>query len=76
MASQNPNDLYFSSLPEYKYDSLTSTYYFDGDTVPGNPTVGVFLTINQNLYTLDVFGSSDFAGFGIGAPIRSLAPCC
>src|SRR5437764_2804040 len=53
MASQDPNDLYFSSMPSYKWDPSTSTYYFDGESVPGNPTVGVLLTAYQNLYTLD-----------------------
>jgi hypothetical protein len=66
MYSLNASDLVAGSMPEYTWTS--PTYLFDGANVAGNPGVGVYLTTNQDIYGLDVFGTSSFAGFGIGAP--------
>lgn len=66
MYSQTPSELVIGSMPEYDWTS--PTYLFDGNNVAGNPTVAVYLTTNQDIYGMDVFGTSDFAGFAFGAP--------
>ena len=63
----NQGDLVQASMPEYDWSSHPGTYYFDGDNVPGNPSIGVFLRTNQDIYSLDVTGSSNFASFAIAA---------
>lgn len=45
-------------------------YDFVGSTTPGfNPSAGVTLPSNVDVYTLEVFRSSDFANFSLAAPV-------
>lgn len=68
VSGHNPADLVQSSMPEYNWSSHPGTYLFDGNQVPGNPNIGVWLTTNQDIYSLDVTGTSSFAGYAIAAP--------
>ncbi len=62
-------------LPNYEWDSGTSTYTFDGngETWLGNPATGVYMLTNQEILTMEINDQTSFAGFGISAP-RSQSP--
>jgi hypothetical protein len=74
LSSQNPGNLVQSSMPSYDWSSHPGTYLFSGNSVPGNPVVGVWLKTNQDIYSLDVTGTSSFAGFAIAAPTEVPEP--
>lgn len=68
LSGANPGDFIQGSMPEYDWSSHPGTYKFDGANVSGNPTVGVWLTLNQDISYLKVTSDTDNASFGIAAP--------
>jgi PEP-CTERM motif len=69
VSGTNPSDFVPGSMPEYSWDPSTGTYLFDGNNVQNNPTIGVWLKTTADIYTLSVTSTSDFANFGIAAPV-------
>lgn len=58
------------NLPGWAWNGTTGEYLIDGTTVTGgNPSVGSFLESNTAIARLNVVRTSDFANFGISAPI-------
>lgn len=68
VSGANPADFIQGSMPEYDWASHPGTYAFDGANVSGNPTIGVWLTTNQDIAYLTVTSDTDFASFGFAAP--------
>lgn len=63
-----------SDMPGWNWDTSTSTYTFDGSTVPGNPSVGFYLQNNLDIGSLVVVRDTSFANFAIGAPVPTPEP--
>lgn len=63
-----------ANMPEYSWNPATGTYEFDGNHVPGNPTIGVWLTTNTPIDGLTVVDSAFNDGFGLAAPVSSPTP--
>jgi len=63
-----------SDMPGWNWDTGTSTYTFDGSTVPGNPSVGFYLQNNLDIGSLVVVRDTSFANFAIGAPVPTPEP--
>ena len=63
-----------SDMPGWNWDTGTSTYTFDGGTVPGNPSVGFYLQNNLDIGSMVVVRDSSFANFAIGAPVPTPEP--
>ncbi|MGB7556468.1 MAG: PEP-CTERM sorting domain-containing protein [Candidatus Korobacteraceae bacterium] len=57
-----------ANMPEYFWNSTTGEYQFDGNNVPGNPTIGVWIKTNTAIDGLTVVSASAFDGFGLAAP--------
>lgn len=58
------------NMPGWNWNNATGEYLIDGSTVSGgNPNVGVFLESNTAIATLNLVRTSNFANFGISAPI-------
>lgn len=58
------------NMPGWEWDATFSRYIIDGTTVTGgNPTLGVWLESNTDLAFLSVERTSNFANFGLSAPI-------
>ncbi|MCC7474827.1 MAG: PEP-CTERM sorting domain-containing protein [Pirellulales bacterium] len=53
-------------MPNYNF--IPGGYFFDGNSVPGNPSVAVFLKNNTLIGRLEVTRTSDFASFMLAAP--------
>lgn len=58
------------NLPGWAWNGTTGEYLIDGTTVSGgNPSVAAFLESNTAIATLTVVRTSNFANFGLSAPI-------
>lgn len=57
-----------ANMPEYVWNSSTGEYQFDGNQVPGNPTIGVWIKTNTAIDGLTVVDSAFNDGFGLAAP--------
>jgi PEP-CTERM motif len=57
-----------SNMPEYSWNPATNSYEFDGNQVPGNPTIGVWIKTNTAIDGLTVVAASSFDSFGLAAP--------
>jgi hypothetical protein len=53
-------------IPSFSF--TPGTYDFNGNSVPGNPSVGVFLKNNTLIYRMEVTRTSTFASFILAAP--------
>jgi len=69
VSSADPSYLVQSSMPEYSWNASTGVYDFDGNNVPGNPTIGVWLTTNTSISSLSESSASSFANFNVAAPV-------
>jgi hypothetical protein len=58
-----------SDMPGWSWNATTSTYTFDGTTVPGNPTVGFWVTSNVDIASLVVVRDNSSSNFGMAAPV-------
>ena len=59
-------------MPEYIWNSTTGEYQFDGNNVPGNPTIGVWVKTNTAIDGLTVVSASFVRRLRFGcAPIHS-----
>jgi hypothetical protein len=58
------------NTPGWEWDAGTSTYTIDGSTVTGgNPSLSVILESNTDMAALAVNRTSNFANFGLSAPV-------
>jgi hypothetical protein len=57
-----------ANMPEYFWNSTTGEYQFDGNQVPGNPTIGVWITTNTPIDGLTVVESQFNNSFALAAP--------
>jgi hypothetical protein len=55
-----------ANMPAYSF--APGVYDFNGNSVPGNPSVAVFLQNNTLIGRLEVTRTSDFASFSLAAP--------
>ncbi len=63
-----------NQLPGWSYSS--GTYIFDGSTVPGNPSVAFLLETLVDIGQIEVIRSSEWASFGLWAPIPEPGTLC
>jgi len=69
-----PSECTQANMPEYKWDPATDSYIFDGNNVPGNPTIAVWVQTNQRIDGLTVVDSEYNMGFGLEAPTSTPEP--
>jgi hypothetical protein len=62
-----------SDMPSYSFSA--GVYIFDGSTVPGNPTISVFLKNNVLIGSMDVDRNNTTSAFILGAPKVVPEPC-
>ncbi len=61
-----------SSMPDYTWDAGSMSYIFDGNFVPGNPSIGIIMENNQEMAYLNV-NKLDFSyNFAINAPLATV----
>lgn len=58
-----------TDMPSYEWQATNFSYYFNGDSVPGNPTVSVAVANNMQIGKLVVSRDSFYNAFGIAAPV-------
>jgi hypothetical protein len=65
--------------PGWTWNSLTSSYFFDGNTVSGNPNIALMMQNNVDIGFLDVTRNSNNANFALYAPLAdvpdTVLPC-
>lgn len=62
------------NMPGWEWDAGTSTYTIDGTTVTGgNPSLAVWMENNTAMSYLSVVRTSNFANFGLSAPVPAPA---
>lgn len=57
-----------AAMPAYTWDAGTMTYIFDGNAVPGNPSIGIFMESNQEMAAFNVNKLDTHYNFAINAP--------
>ena len=57
-----------ANMPEYSWNPSTGTYEFDGNNVPGNPNIAVWVKTNTAIDGLTVVDSAYNDGFALAAP--------
>ncbi len=57
-----------ANMPEFSFNSSTGEYQFDGNHVPGNPTIAVWITTNTPIDGLTVVESQFNNSFALAAP--------
>lgn len=57
-----------ANMPEYSWNPSTGTYEFDGNNVPGNPNIAVWVKTNTAIDGLTVVDSAFNDGFALAAP--------
>ncbi len=63
-----------ANMPEYVWNSTTGDYEFDGNQVPDNPTIGVWIKTNTAIDGLTVVSAADTDSFGLAAPASTPEP--
>jgi len=58
-----------TQMPEWIWDGGTGTYTFNGNTVVGNPSVGIWMPSNTDIATMILNRPSNFANFNLWAPV-------
>lgn len=58
-----------TNMPGWEWDAGLGEYTIDGTTVSGNPSVAVWIESNTDIAFLTVNRPSNFANFGLSAPV-------
>lgn len=64
-----------ADLPSWSFNATTGVYTFNGNTVPGNPTISVYLPTNCRITRLEVIKPNTNYVFAITAPALCYANC-
>ena len=59
-------------MPDYSWNAGTMSYTFDGNFVPGNPSIGIIMESNQEMASLNVNKLDYSYNFAILAPVASV----
>ncbi len=59
-----------AETPGWQWHAASQEYEFFGNTVLGNPSVGVAMKTNQDIYVLEVFRATIGFGYAVDAPLK------